>query len=79
MQQLLKEVLSLAESNATWLEDAAQHFEKFAAQLHDVEKAQWQLLAVVYREKAQTIQSEAEKVRESLASDGPSELRLENT
>jgi hypothetical protein len=79
MQQPLKEMHSLAESNATWLEDAAQHFEEFAAQLHDVEKAQWQLLAVVYREKAQTIQSEAEKVRENLASDGPSELRVENT
>jgi hypothetical protein len=79
MQQPLKEILSLAESNATWLEDAAQHFEEFAAQLHDVEKAQWELLAAVYREKAQAIQSEAEKVREGLASDGPSELRLENT
>jgi hypothetical protein len=79
MHQPLKEILSLAESNATCLEDAAQHFEEFAAQLHDVEKAQWQLLAVVYREKAQTIQSEAEKVRESLASDGPQELRMENT
>jgi hypothetical protein len=79
MQQPLKGMLSLAESNATWLEDAAQHFEEFAAQLHDVEKAQWQLLAVVYREKAQTIQSEAEQVRENLASDGPSELRVENT
>jgi hypothetical protein len=79
MQPLLKEVLSLAESNATWLEDAAQHFEQFAAQLHDVEKAQWQLLATVYREKAQSIQSETEKVRESLGSDGPAELRLENT
>ena len=79
MQQPLKEVLSLAESSAEWLDDAARHFEKFAAQLHDVEKAQWQLLAAVYREKAQAIQSEAEKVRESLGSDGPAELRLENT
>jgi hypothetical protein len=79
MQQPLKEILSLAESNATWLEDAARHFEEFAAQLHAVEKARWHLLAAVYREKAQTIQSEAEKVRESLASDGPEELRLDNT
>jgi hypothetical protein len=79
MQQPLKEILSLAESNATWLEDAAQHFEQFAAQLHDVEKAQWQLLATVYREKAQAIQSDAEKVCESLSSDDRSELRLENT
>jgi hypothetical protein len=79
MEPTLKEILSLAESNAKWLDDAAHHFEHFAVQLHDVEKAQWQLLAAVYREKAQAIQSEAEKVRESLGSDGPAELRLENT
>jgi hypothetical protein len=79
MQQPLEEVLSFVESNATWLEDAAQHFEQFAAQLHDAEKAQWRLLAAVYREKAQAIQSEAERVRANLGSDGPSELRLENT
>jgi hypothetical protein len=39
MQQPLNEVLPLAESNATWLDDAAQHFEQFAAQLEEVEKA----------------------------------------
>jgi hypothetical protein len=52
MEPTLKEILSLAESNAKWLDDAAHHFEHFAVQLHDVEKAQWQLLAAVYREKA---------------------------
>jgi hypothetical protein len=78
MQQPLKEILSLAESNATWLEDAAQHFEEFAAQLHDVEKAQWQLLAAVYREKAQAIQSEADKVRASLENGDHSEAGLES-
>jgi len=30
MEQLLKEVLSLAEGNAAWLDNAAQHFEHFA-------------------------------------------------
>jgi hypothetical protein len=79
MQQPLNEVLSLAESNATWLDDAAQHFEQFAAQLEEVEKAQWQLLAAVYRERAQTIQSEVEKMRATLPSNGPPELGLENT
>jgi hypothetical protein len=78
MQQPLKEILSLAESNATWLEDAAQHFEQVAVQFHDVEKAQWQLLATVYREKAENIRSEVEKVRPSLASDDNSELGLES-
>ena len=78
MEKLVKEALSLAESNATWLEDAAQHFEQFAAKLNDVEKAQWQLLAAVYHEKAHAIQSEAEKVRQSFGSDDPSELGFEN-
>jgi hypothetical protein len=79
MQQPLKEVLSLAESNARWLDDAAQHFEQFAAQLRGIEKAQWELLAVVYREKAQDVRSNVEKVRPCLGSDSPSESRLENT
>jgi hypothetical protein len=79
MQQPLKEILTLAESNAKWLDDAAHHFEQFAAQLHDVEQAKWELLAAVYREKAQAIQSETAKVRAGLGSDGASELRLENT
>jgi hypothetical protein len=79
MDERLREVLSLAESNTTWLDDAAQHFEQFAAQLHGIEKAQWQLLAAVYRERAQAIQSEAEKVRESLETDGPSELGSQDT
>lgn len=77
MQQPLKEVLSLAESNATWLDDAAQHFEQFAAQLDEIEKAQWQLLAAVYRERAQTIQHEVEKMRAHLRSDGNSDLQME--
>jgi len=77
VQQPLKEVLSLAESNATWLDDAAQHFEQFAAQLDEIEKAQWQLLAAVYRERAQTIQHEVEKMRAHLRSDGNSDLQME--
>ena len=78
MQQPLKDILSLAESNARWLDDAAQHFEQFASRLHEVEKAQWELLASVYRERAQTVQSEAEKVRASLASDDFPEPRTED-
>jgi hypothetical protein len=78
MDKLLKEVLSLAESNATWIESAAEHFEQLAVQFREEEKAQWQLLAAVYRERAQAIQSEAEKVRTSLANDDHSELGLEN-
>jgi hypothetical protein len=37
------------------------------------------LLAAVYRERAQTIQSEVEKMRATLPSNGPPELGLENT
>jgi hypothetical protein len=62
VQQLLKEVLSLAEGNATWIESAAQHFERLAAQFREDEKAQWELLAAAYRERARTIESVAEKV-----------------
>jgi hypothetical protein len=79
MKELVKEVLSLAESNATWIESAAEHFEQLAAKFHAEEKAKWELLAVVYRERAQSIQGEAEKVRASLGSDSPSESGLENT
>ena len=78
MQPLLKEVLLLAESNAKWLEDAAKHFERVAVQFHDVEKVQWELLAAVYREKAQDVRCDIEKVRPSLASDDNSELGLES-
>jgi hypothetical protein len=78
MDELLKEVLSLTESTATWIESAAEHFEQLAAKFHAEEKAKWELLAAVYREKAQGIHSEAEKVRASLGSDSPSESGLEN-
>jgi len=77
MNELVNEVLSLAEGNAKWLEHAARHFEQFAAQLHEVEKAQWHLLAAVYRERAQAFQSQAEKVRQRLVTDSPSELGTE--
>jgi hypothetical protein len=78
MNDLLKEVFSVVESDARWLNDAAQFFEEFVAKLKVQEKAEWDLLAAVYRERAQGIQGEAEKVRASLASVSPSELRLEN-
>jgi hypothetical protein len=78
MDKLLKDVLSLAESNATWIETPAEHFEHLAVQFREEEKAQWQLLAAVYREKAQAIQSEADKVRASLENGDRSEAGLEN-
>jgi|HubBroStandDraft_6_1064221.scaffolds.fasta_scaffold1449560_1 hypothetical protein len=79
MNELVNEVLSLAEGNARWLDAAAQHFEHFATQLTEHEKAQLHLLAAVYRERAQTLQSKAEKVRQSLAPDASSKLRLQDT
>jgi hypothetical protein len=78
MNELVNEILSLAEGNAKWLDHAARHFEQFAAQLHEAEKAQWHLLAVVYRERAQAMQNQAEKVRRSLVTDASSELRLQD-
>ena len=79
MEQLLKEVLSLTEGNATWLDNAAQHFERFAAQFDEDEKARWKLLAAVYRERVKVVQHVAGKVRQTLATDGSSDLELEDT
>ncbi len=79
MQQLLREVLSLAEGNATWLDHAALRFEHFAAQLHEDEKARWALLAAVYRERVRVVQHVAGRVRQSLATDGSSDLEPEDT
>ncbi len=67
MNELLKEALSLAEGDARWLEDAAQYFEDYASQLSGEEKAKWQLLAAVYRERAQANQSVVGKVRQNLS------------
>jgi hypothetical protein len=79
MKELIKDGLSLAEGDATWLDEAAQNFERLATRLREEEKAEWALLAAVYRERAQAIQGVAEKVRLSLETGGSSELRVENT
>jgi hypothetical protein len=79
MNELLKEILAFAEGDAKWFDDAARKFEQFAAKLNEEEKAELELLATVYRERAQVIQSVAERVRQSLATDAGSELRLENS
>ncbi len=67
MNELLKEALSQVEGDARWLDDAAQYFEDYASQLSEDEKAKWQLLAVVYRERAQASQSVVGKVRQNLS------------
>jgi hypothetical protein len=65
MEDLLKEAFSLAEADARWLDDAARYFEDYASQLSEGEKAKWQLLAAVYRERAQLSKSVAGKVRQN--------------
>jgi hypothetical protein len=67
MEDLLKEVLTFAEGTGRWLHEAAQHFENLAAQLAADERAKWQLLAAVYRERAQNGENLMAKTRESLA------------
>jgi hypothetical protein len=79
MNELVKEVLSLAETEARWLDDSARNFELVAIELRQEEKAEWDLLASTYRERAQAIQCTIEKARENFADDGPAELRLENS
>ena len=70
--ELVKEILSLAENDAKLMEETARSFEQFAANLNnEEEKAEWELLATAYRERAQTIQRMVGKVRESFANDGP--------
>ena len=64
MNELLKGALSLAEGDAKWLDDAARHFEECASQLNEKEKAELQLLAAVYRERAQVCQSLVGKARD---------------
>jgi hypothetical protein len=78
VNQLIKEALSLAEGEAEWLHSAAQNFERLAARLREEEKAEWDLLAAVYRERAQSVQGFAEKVRQSLVTDSSSQLRLQD-
>lgn len=77
MHELIKEALSLAEGEAQWLHGAAQNFERLAVKLKEEEKAEWDLLAAVYRERAEAVQSLAEKVRQSLVTDS-AELRLQD-
>jgi hypothetical protein len=79
MNDRLKEVFSLVESDARWLNDAAQYFEDYASQLNDGEKAKWELLAAVYRERAQVSQNAVRKSSQNLASDGSSALRSDDT
>jgi hypothetical protein len=52
LEELLKEVLSFVEGDASWWDKAAQHVEELASGLPESEQAKWQLLAAVYRERA---------------------------
>jgi hypothetical protein len=79
MKEQLREVLSAAEGDASWLNNAAQFFEDFAANLKAGEKAEWDLLAAVYRERAQVMQSLAEKMRQSLVGDSSPKLGSQDT
>jgi hypothetical protein len=78
MSGRLKEFLSLVESESKRLDEAARNFEQLAAKLKEEEKAEWDLLAAIYRERAQAIQSFAERMRQSLVADGSAELRTED-
>jgi hypothetical protein len=53
LEELLKEVLSFVEGDVRWWDEAAQHVEELASGLPETEKTKWQLLAAVYRERAQ--------------------------
>ncbi|HWO33605.1 MAG TPA: hypothetical protein VNO32_32820 [Candidatus Acidoferrum sp.] len=53
MDQLLNEVLSFVEGDVRWWDEAAQRVEELARRLSEAERAKWELLAAVYRERAQ--------------------------
>jgi hypothetical protein len=72
MDKSVEQILSLAEDDAKLMEETARRLQQFAANLNDEdEKAEWELLATAYRERAQSIQRMVRKVRESFANDGP--------
>jgi hypothetical protein len=56
-------MLSLAETEARWFYDTVRNFELVAVGLKQEEKAEWDLLASTYRERAQAIKRTVEKAR----------------
>ena len=63
MEELFREVLSFVEGDVRWWDEAAQHVEELASNLPEAQKTKWQLLAVVYRERAQAHTKLVERVR----------------
>ncbi|HWO32653.1 MAG TPA: hypothetical protein VNO32_27975 [Candidatus Acidoferrum sp.] len=63
MDQLLNEVLSFVEGDVRWWDEAAQRVEELASGLPEAERAKWDLLAAVYRERAQAHTELAGSVR----------------
>ena len=64
MEDMLKEVLTFVEGDARWWDEAAQHVEDMASNLPEIEKPKWQLLAVVYHERAKAHRELVEKARQ---------------
>jgi hypothetical protein len=52
LEDLLKEVLSFFEGDARWWDEAAQQVEELASGLPEAERAKWDLLTAVHRERA---------------------------
>jgi hypothetical protein len=48
----LPEALSLIETDVKFLQDAAQYIEELASKLDSKERAEWSLVAAIYRERA---------------------------
>jgi hypothetical protein len=72
MNKSVEEILSLAEDDAKLMEETARKFQEYAANLNnEEEKAEFEMLAAAYRERAQVIQRIIRKVRESFADDVP--------
>jgi hypothetical protein len=52
VREHLQEAFSLIETDVKCLQDAAQHIEELASALDSKERAKWDLVAAVYRERA---------------------------
>jgi hypothetical protein len=63
MDTLSEDVLEILEQNANWWEQAAVTCEKTVAQLAANGKEEWQLMAAVYRERANKLTHLLERLR----------------
>jgi hypothetical protein len=63
VEDLLKEVVSFIEGDATWWDDAAQQCQSLGKNLSEEDQSKWQLLCAVYCERAQAHRELVKSIR----------------